>query len=85
MIETVACVGPVAGLFGGEDTPSAAGSTPGAIKRLDVGSPADMRLEGTEPVSGAHAGVSDAERVVAVGRGLSRRRTWRLSRTWPER
>ena len=70
VIETVACVGPVAGLFGGENTPSAAGSTPAAIERLNVGSPADMRLESTEPVSGAHAGVSEAERVVAVGRGL---------------
>lgn len=68
VVETVACVGPVAGLFGGEDTPSGAGSTPAAIERLDVGSPpADMRIESTEPVSGAHAGVSNAERVVRCG------------------
>lgn len=69
VVETLASGVPVAGLFAGED----AAPTPGAaapIERLVTGSPADMRIQKTEPVSGANAGVASAERIVAVGRGF---------------
>jgi electron transfer flavoprotein alpha subunit len=70
VVETLACATSVAGLFGGEDIPSSTAATPAPIERLDVGSPADIRIEAVEPVSGANVGVMSAERVVAVGRGL---------------
>ena len=70
VVETLASVAPVAGLFGGEDTPTPAVVTPAPIERLDAGRPADIRIEKTEPVSGANTGVNSAERIVAVGRGL---------------
>ena len=70
VVETLASVAPVAGLFVGEDIASPAAAISAPIERLDVGSPADIRIEKAEPVSGANTGVSSAERVVAVGRGL---------------
>jgi electron transfer flavoprotein alpha subunit len=63
-------VAPLAGLFAGEDVPTPAGATPAPIERIDAGGPADIRIESSEPVDGADAGVNDAERVVAIGRGL---------------
>ena len=70
IVETLASAAPIAGLFGGDDIPAPAPAIPAPIERLDAGSPADIRVEKTEPVRGANAGVSSAERVVAVGRGL---------------
>jgi len=70
VVETLASVAPVAALFGGGDTPSPASAGPAPIERLQAVSPADIRVEKTEPVSGANTGVTDAERIVAVGRGL---------------
>jgi len=70
VVETLASKAPMAGLFGGDDVPALATATPAPIERLDAGSPADIRVEKTEPVRGANAGVRSAERVVAVGRGL---------------
>ena len=70
VVETLASVAPVAGLFVGEDIASPAAAMSAPIERLDVGSPADIRIEKAEPVSGANIGVTSAERVVAVGRGL---------------
>lgn len=70
VVETLASAAPVAGLFGGADVPAPATAGPAPIERLDAGSPADVRVEKTEPVRGANAGVRNAERVVAVGRGL---------------
>lgn len=70
VVETLASVAPVAGLFVGEDIASPAAAMSAPIERLHVGSPADIRIEKAEPVSGANTGVSSAERVVAVGRGL---------------
>ncbi len=70
VLEIVASAAPVAGLFGGEDTPSPAAAAPAPIEQLDVAGPADIRIEKTEPVIGASTGVTGAERIVAVGRGL---------------
>jgi electron transfer flavoprotein alpha subunit len=56
-------------LFGGEDAWPAATPAP-PIARLDGISPADLRIERTDPLSGASAGVVGAERVLSVGRGL---------------
>ncbi len=70
VVETLASAAPVAGLFGGEDTAAPAVVTPAPIEPLNVGSPADIRIEKTEPASGANTGVNGAERIVAVGRGL---------------
>ena len=71
VVETLASVAPVAGLFVGEDIASPAAAAASApIERLDAGSPADIRIEKAEPASGANTGVTSAERVVAVGRGL---------------
>jgi electron transfer flavoprotein alpha subunit len=70
VVETLASGAPVAGLYVGEDAPSPAEVPLAPIHRLEDGSPADIRIEQTEPVIGARGGVSDAERVVAVGRGL---------------
>jgi electron transfer flavoprotein alpha subunit len=70
VVETFTSAAPVAGLFGGEDIPSPAAATPAPIRRLDAGSPADIRIGKEEPVSGASTGVTSAGRVVAVGRGL---------------
>ncbi len=70
VVETLASAAPVAGLFAGEDVPTPAGTALGPIERIDAGAPADIRLEKSEPVRGADAGVNGAERVVAVGRGL---------------
>lgn len=69
LAETVASSAPVAGLFGGDDAP-AVSAAQAPIERLDAGSPADIRIERTEPIAGANAGVTSAERVVSVGRGL---------------
>jgi electron transfer flavoprotein alpha subunit len=73
VVETIASAATVAGLFGGKDTPSPAPATPAPIERLDGGQPADIRIEKTEPVSGADTRVTSAERIVAVGRGLKAR------------
>ena len=70
VVETFATTAPVAGVFGGEDTPATAPPVPAPIERLDTGSPADIRIEKTEPVSGADSGLTSAERIVAIGRGL---------------
>jgi electron transfer flavoprotein alpha subunit len=71
VVETLTSAAPVAGLFGGEDDiPPPAPATSAPIDRLEVGSRADIRIEKTEPSSGAGTGVTSAERVVAVGRGL---------------
>ena len=70
VVETLTSAAPVAGLFGGKDIPSPAAATSAPIERLEVSSPADIRIEKTEPVSGADIGLTGAERVVAVGRGL---------------
>lgn len=71
VVETLASAPPLAGLFGGGDAPSpAVQPVPAPIERLDDGDPADIRVEKTEPVSGAGTGVTSAERIVAVGRGL---------------
>jgi electron transfer flavoprotein alpha subunit len=68
--ETLACAAPVAGVFAGGEVLPPLNAAPAPIERLDVDKPADVRIEKTEPVSGAHAGVADAERIVAIGRGL---------------
>lgn len=69
VIQTLGSGAPVAGLFGGEDVPSHAVAR-APIERLDAGSPADIRIEKTEPASGASGGVTTADRIVAVGRGF---------------
>ena len=70
VVETLASSAPLAGLYIGDDSPSPGEVPPPRIERLDDSSAADIRIEKTEPVIGARGGVSDAERVVAVGRGL---------------
>lgn len=70
VIETLASVAPVAGLFGGEDSSTPAEARPAPIEPLDASPAADMRIERTELVSGAGGGMTSAERVVAIGRGL---------------
>jgi electron transfer flavoprotein alpha subunit len=70
VLETLESGAPLAGLYVGEDTPSSGWAAPAAIERLDVGSPADIRVEKTVPVIGAHSDLRNAERVVAIGRGL---------------
>ena len=70
VIETLVIDRPVVGLFGGDDTSASAPTVTPHIERLDVESPPDIRIEKNEPVDGGDAGVTNAERVVAVGRGL---------------
>lgn len=70
VVETVVTTAPLAGVFGGADAPPPEGAVPAPIERWDAGSPADMAIETTEPVTGANAGVTGAERVVALGRGV---------------
>lgn len=70
VLETLESDAPMTGVYVGEDTPPPGRAVPAAIERLDVGSPADIRVEKTVPVIGARSDLRDAERVVAVGRGL---------------
>jgi len=70
VVETLQSGAPVAGLYIGEDTPFPGDVPPTPIERLENSRPADIRIEKTEPVIGARGGLRDAERVVAVGRGL---------------
>jgi electron transfer flavoprotein alpha subunit len=70
VVEALASAAPVAALFAGDDAPPPAAAAPAPIERMDAGDPADIRLQATEPVTDADAGLSSAERVVAVGRGL---------------
>jgi electron transfer flavoprotein alpha subunit len=69
VIETLTSASPMAGLFDGEDTPSPA-AAPVTIEQFDADDPADIRIDRTEPHSTATAGVNDAERIVAIGRGV---------------
>lgn len=73
VVETLESSPPVAGLYVGEDAPSPDRPGLAPIERLGIGSSAEIRIEKTEPVIGASGGVRDAERVVAVGRGLKAR------------
>ena len=68
VIESFAVGAPLAALFGGEDTPPPAGAS-APIEPLAL-EPIDVRVEATVPVPGATGGVSTADRVVAIGRGL---------------
>lgn len=70
VLETVASDEAVAGLFGGDDVPTPAAVQPAPIEPMVAGGPIDLRIENTQPVIGANNGVTSAERVVAVGRGL---------------
>ena len=70
MLETVAARDAVAGLFGGDDVPTPAAPHEAPIETLGAGGPIDLRIDSTRPVIGANDGVTSAERVVAVGRGL---------------
>ena len=67
--QSVATRGPVAGLFGGEDGPPPQSAPPAPIVRV-AAAPADLRVERVAPAPGATGGVTTAERVVSVGRGL---------------
>jgi electron transfer flavoprotein alpha subunit len=62
---------PVAGLFAGDDGPASTGGA-APVERLDA-TPEDVRIERVQPVPGATGGVTTADRVVSVGRGLKRR------------
>ncbi len=73
VVETLASPAPLAGLFGGDDLPSPGAPTPAPIERVDATSPADIRIEKTQPASAPDVGLTHAERVVAVGRGLKAR------------
>ena len=69
-IATLACPGPLAALFAGDDDVTAAAAPSAPVRVLDDGTaPADLRVVG-RAASGRSAGVRDAERVVSVGRGL---------------
>lgn len=68
VIESLAVVPPLAALFGGDDTPAPAGArAPIEALRLE---PTGIRIERVDPVPGATGGVSTADRVVSIGRGL---------------
>ncbi len=68
VLETLATSAPVAGLFGGDDiTPPDGAAAPVSIMALV---PAAVRVDHTAPVPGATGGVTTAERVVSVGRGV---------------
>jgi len=74
VVETMATSAPVAALFAGmAQVVPPADARPAEIERLAAEWTSDIRIEKTEPVSGAGTGVSGAERVVAVGRGLKAR------------
>ena len=70
VLETLATRAAVAGLFGGDDAPAPSSAAAGApIEPLAL-SAGGMRIEGVAPVPGATGGVTTADRIVAVGRGL---------------
>jgi electron transfer flavoprotein alpha subunit len=66
--QALATSAPLAALFGGDDVPAPAGAT-APIERVE-GAASDVRVERLAPVPGATGGVTTAERVVSVGRGL---------------
>jgi electron transfer flavoprotein alpha subunit len=68
VIESFAVGSPLAALFDGEDTPPPADAR-APVEHLPL-EPIEIRLERTVPVPGATGGVSTADRVVAIGRGL---------------
>ncbi len=68
VLETFATSGPLGGLFGGADATPAA-SAPAVIEPLAL-EPADVRLESVSAASGSRGGVTQADRVVSIGRGL---------------
>jgi len=71
--QTLVTTAPVAGLFAGPETGAPGPGTRCGIDRLAADGAIDVRLESDEPVAGASAGLAEAERIVAVGRGLRSR------------
>ena len=71
VLETFATPGPLGGLFGGADTAPVAGA-PVAVEPLPL-QPADIRVESVTAASGSRGGVTQADRVVSIGRGLKER------------
>lgn len=71
VIESLQVAGPIAGLFGGEDAPPSGGSA-APIERMELAA-VDIVIEGSSPAPGSVGGVTTAERVVSVGRGLRAR------------
>lgn len=71
--EILAPAGPVAALFAGPDVatgPDAASSAEPLVESSTGLAEADVRIEKSEPVASADGGLTQATRVVAVGRGL---------------
>ena len=70
--QSLASRAPVACLFGGDDAPAPGGRAPAPVERLEAVA-ADVRVERVAPVPGATGGVTTAERVVSIGRGVKAR------------
>jgi electron transfer flavoprotein alpha subunit len=72
VIETIETAGPVVTFYAGDDV-DAAGSATAPVEQLAANGTADMKIEKTQPIAGAGAGITKASVVVSVGRGLKKK------------
>lgn len=72
VIETIETAGAVVIFYAGDDV-EAAGSASAPVEQFAADGVADMKIEKTEPIPGAGAGITKASVVVSVGRGLKKR------------
>lgn len=70
--ETLAAQTPVVTFYGGEDVEQNASAT-APIEQLAAEGPAEMAIEKTEKAAGADAGITKADRVISIGRGLKKK------------
>ncbi|MTJ83987.1 MAG: electron transfer flavoprotein subunit alpha/FixB family protein [Telmatospirillum sp.] len=75
VIETLEAAGPVVAIYAGDDIPAATerSGAGAAVTPLVAEGVADIVIEKTEPAAGADAGITKAQVVVSVGRGLRKK------------
>jgi electron transfer flavoprotein alpha subunit len=72
IIETIETAGPVVTFYAGDDV-EMAGSASAPIEEVAGDGVADIKVEKTEPIAGAGAGITKAAVVVSIGRGLKKK------------